>query len=55
MMIQKTYHIERYSYQKLTDILAEVASMPAYRDSAQVLLVIMEQNWDRAEYRMRES
>jgi len=46
-MIQKTYHIERYSYQKLTDILAEVASMPAYRDSAQVLLVIMEQNWDR--------
>ena len=54
-MIQKTYHIERYSNQKLTDILAEVASMPAYRDSAQVLLVIMEQNWDRAEYRMRES
>ena len=46
-MIQKTYHIEHYSGQKLTDILTEVASMPAYRDSAQVLLVMMEQNWDR--------
>jgi len=46
-MIQKTYHIDHYSDQKLTDILTEVAAMPAYRDSRQVLLVMMEQNWDR--------
>ena len=46
-MIQKTYHIEHYSCQKLIDILNEVASMPAYWDSAQVLLVMMEQNWNR--------
>ncbi|MBR3244534.1 MAG: hypothetical protein IKF90_17900, partial [Parasporobacterium sp.] len=46
-MIQKTYHITEYTYQKLEKILTEVEKLPAYRSSAQVLVLIMEQNWDK--------
>ena len=46
-MIQKTYHITNCTTEKLKTVLSEVAEMPAYKDAAQVLLLILEQNWDR--------
>lgn len=47
-MIQKSYHIENYTKDKLVSVLTEVGEMEAYRDAAQVLLIVMEQNWDEA-------
>lgn len=47
-MIQKTYHITDFTDNKLETILAEVATMPEYNTSAQVLVFVFEQNWDTA-------
>lgn len=46
-MVQKTFHITEYTQDKLEAVLSEVASMQVYHDAAQVLLVNMEQNWDK--------
>lgn len=45
-MIQKTYHFTNGSVEKLNLALEEIAAMQAYQDAAQVLLIILEQNWD---------
>ena len=45
-MIQKTYRITEYSVEKLESILNEVASLPAFQSASQVLLIVMEQNWN---------
>ncbi|MBP3811810.1 MAG: HD domain-containing protein [Acidaminococcaceae bacterium] len=45
-MIQKTYHLANYTEEKARRVLAQVEAMPAYRNAAQVLLLILEQNWD---------
>ena len=46
-MIQKTYHITEYTKDKLEAVLSEVASLQSYQNAAQVLLIDMEQNWDK--------
>ena len=46
-MIQKTYHITEYTEAKLSAVLDEVAAMPEYDASAQILAVMLEQGWDR--------
>ena len=47
-MIQKTYHIHDYTEAKLAGVLDEVAAMPEYGSSSQLLLLMLEQCWDRA-------
>lgn len=47
-MIQKTYHIKEYTETKLAAVLDEVAAMPEYDSSAQILAVMLEQGWDKA-------
>lgn len=47
-MIQKTYHIKGYTEDRLMRVLDEVAAMPEYGSSQQVLLVVMQQCWDKA-------
>ena len=42
-MIQKTYHITEYTEAKLSAVLDEVAAMPEYDASAQILAVMLEQ------------
>ena len=44
-MIQRTFHITDYTAEKLEEVLTETAKLPEYRDSAQILLIMMEQNW----------
>ena len=46
-MIQKTYHITNCTTEKLEAVLNEVASLPDYRNAAQILLLVLEQNWDQ--------
>jgi hypothetical protein len=46
-MIQKTYHIKDYTGAKLSAVLDEVAAMPEYDSSAQILAVMLEQGWNR--------
>ena len=46
-MLQKSYHINCFTHQKLDGILTEVANTQEYQTSLQVLLIMMEQNWDR--------
>ena len=50
-MVQKTYHITEFTQDKLEAVLSEVASMQAYHDAEQVLLIDMEQNWDKRQIR----
>ena len=46
-MIQKTYHIKKYTAAELAAVLDEVAAMPEYDSAAQILAVMLEQGWDR--------
>ena len=45
-MVQKTYHITEFSEEKLKSVLLETLATSAYREAAQILLIIFEQNWD---------
>ena len=45
-MIQKTYHIHDFNEEKLQAVLSEAASLSAYNTASQVLVTVMEQNWD---------
>lgn len=45
-MVQKTYHITEFSEDKLKSVLRETLDSTAYREAAQILLVVFEQNWD---------
>ncbi len=45
-MLQKTYHIKDYTPDKLEAVMAEVEALRSYEASAQILLLIFEQNWD---------
>lgn len=52
-MIQKTYHITDYSRDKLEKILNEIQGSEHYESAAQILLLIMEQNWDENSIRSK--
>ena len=45
-MLQRTFHITDYTEGKARKILAEVEAMPACQNANQVLLLILEQNWN---------
>lgn len=45
-MIQKTLRITNYTLEKVAAVVSAVAAMPEYSSATQVLLIIMEQNWD---------
>jgi response regulator RpfG family c-di-GMP phosphodiesterase len=46
-MIQKTYHIHEYTEAKFNSVLDEIAAMPEYESSSQILLIMLEQGWDK--------
>lgn len=48
-MLQKTYHITNFTDGSLEAALTEAASLDAYKSAAQVLLVVLEHNWDTEE------
>ncbi len=52
-MIQKTYHITDFTPGKLERVLDEIKATEAYASAAQVLLVMMEQNWDEDSIRLK--
>ena len=52
-MMQKTYHITDFTPGKLEKILDEIKVSEAYASAAQVLLIIMEQNWDEDSIRLK--
>ena len=45
-MVQKTFHLTESSEANIHTVLREVSVMPSYRNAAQTLLLIFEQNWD---------
>ncbi|MBQ9384903.1 MAG: response regulator [Ruminiclostridium sp.] len=46
-MIQKSYHLSDITSERFESVLAMVSELPAYRNSAQVLLFMLEQNWNK--------
>lgn len=52
-MIQKTYHITDFTPEKLERVLDEVRTSEPYESAAQVLLFMMEQNWDEGSIRFK--
>ena len=52
-MRQKTYHITGCSNEKISSVLTEIVASKEYRDAAQVLLLMLEQNWDQQATRER--
>ena len=47
-MIQKTFHLTGITTELFESVLAEVAVIPEYTSSSQILLIMLEQNWDKA-------
>lgn len=45
-MIQRSFHIKDYTSEKFNAVLREVAGIPEYDSAAQVLLLMIDQNWD---------
>ena len=46
-MLQKTFHLTDITTERFERVLDEVAVMPEYNGSSQILLIMLEQNWDK--------
>ena len=46
-MLQKTYHLTDITAERFESVLSEVSAIPEYNSSSQVLLIMLEQNWDK--------
>ncbi|MBR1744010.1 MAG: hypothetical protein IJ733_19530, partial [Lachnospiraceae bacterium] len=52
-MVQKNYHITDFSDGSFENLLKEVASLSEYQSAAQILLMVLEQNWDTEEIKRK--
>ncbi len=46
-MLQKSYHLADITSERLDSVLTEVSRIPEYETCSQVLLIMLEQNWDK--------
>ena len=45
-MKQKTYHIQGYTQEKISSAADEISGLREYAESAQILILLLEQCWD---------